>query len=158
MAKERFLWPHYGHFLFTPKCACWREKGVGSVSGEDSCPACMALTPEQKIQLSVPSYKQIKEKKKEKLVDPSSVAVIGPASSDDHVGSMYTPDCSHSLSTALYSSEAQFKKFNKLFASCFTRLESVLAKVSSQESQVDSLAFDPSSPCSGDFTGEFTRS
>ena len=62
--KERFLWPHYGHFLFTPKCACWREKGVGSVSGEDSCPACMALAPEQKIQLSVPSYKQIKEKKR----------------------------------------------------------------------------------------------
>ena len=34
-------------------------------------------------------------------MDPSSVAVIGPASSDDHVGSMYTPDCSHSLSPLL---------------------------------------------------------
>ena len=43
------------------KCAHCHKKGVWndpSVSGEESCPACAALTHEQKAQLSVPSYKQ----------------------------------------------------------------------------------------------------
>ena len=72
---------------------------------EESCPACSALIPEQKIQLSVPSYKQKKEKKKEKsekvknmdkLVDPSSVSIFSPATSDNHVELMDTSDPSHS--------------------------------------------------------------
>ena len=87
-----------------------------------------------------------------KLVEASSVSVIGPASSDDHVKSMDTSEPSHSLSTAPDPSKAQFKKFNKLFASHLTRLEALLARVSSQE-QVDSLAFHPppifSAPTSG---------
>ena len=75
-------------------------------------------------------------------MDPSSVSVIGPASSDDHIESMDMSEPSYSISTAPDSSEAQFKKFNELFASCFTRLEYLQAKFSSQE-QVDSLAFHP---------------
>ena len=112
------------------------------MSGEESCPVCMALTPEQKIQFCVPSYKQrkkleksVKVDKTEKLVDLSSISVINPAISDDHMETMDTPEPD--------SSEAQFKKFNELFACRFTRLESLLAKVSSQE-QVDSLAIHPS--------------
>ena len=57
------------------------EKGIGSdpsVSGKESCPAYMALTPEQKIQLSVPLYKQRKGKQKEKTdnVDKTDKLVV----------------------------------------------------------------------------------
>ena len=48
------------------KCTRCHEKGVGNDIcglGEDSCPACAALIPEQKAQLSVSSYKQRKEQK-----------------------------------------------------------------------------------------------
>ena len=42
------------------ECVCCCDKGVGTdpcLFGEESCPHCMALTHEQKIQVSVPSYK-----------------------------------------------------------------------------------------------------
>ena len=87
------------------------------VSGEESCSACMALTPEQKLQLSILSCKQRKDKKKgksdkvnktDKLVDLSSVSVTGPASSaDDHVESMDNSEPSHSLSECITSTDLQ---------------------------------------------------
>ena len=49
------------------KCAHCHEKGEETdscVSGEESSPAFIVLTPGQKIQLSVPSYNQGKEKEK----------------------------------------------------------------------------------------------
>ena len=48
----------------------------------------------------------------DKLVDLSSMSVLGPASSNDHVDTMDASEPSHSLFTAPDSSEAQFKKFN----------------------------------------------
>ena len=79
------------------------------------CLVRIPLTPEQKMQLSVPSYKQRKDKIKEiseniDKMKTSSVSVIGPASSDDHLESMDTYEPSHSVSTAPDSSEAQFNK------------------------------------------------
>ena len=107
--------------------------------------SCAALTPEQKAQLCDLLYKQRKEKKSksekaekaDKLVDPSSVSILGPATSDDHVEQM-DMSTQHS-STTPDSSE----KFNELFASGFTKLESLLAKLSSHESHLDSSAFHP---------------
>ena len=71
------------------KCEHCHEKGVGTnrcVLGEESCPLCAATAPEERVQLSVCSYKQKKEKKKDKsekvkkldkLVDLSSVLLEG---------------------------------------------------------------------------------
>ena len=74
-------------------------------------------------------------------MDPSSVSVVGRASSaEDHVESMDTSESSHSRSSVPDSLEAQFVKFNEVFANRFSRLESLLAKVGSQE-QVDPLVF-----------------
>ena len=104
--RKEQLWP----FLVHTKNVQIAEEGAGSdpcVSGEDSCPACMVLTPEQRIQLSIPSYKQRKKSEKvDKLVDLFSVSVIGPASSGDHMESIDMSEPSHSLSTALDSSGA----------------------------------------------------
>ena len=73
-------------------CARCREKGKGEepcVSNKDTtdCTLCNALTPEQRAQISTPSYKIKKGKREakqidviqptEELVDPASVSVIG---------------------------------------------------------------------------------
>ena len=79
----------------------------------------------------------------DKLVNPSSVSVLGPPTSDDHMESM---DMSDSL-------EVQFKKFNELFTSRFTRLESLIAKVSSQEISGILVGFSPSPLSSALFGG-----
>ena len=76
-------------------CARCRDKKKGEdpcVKSPDSeCNFCTVLTPEQLTQLSTPSYRLKKEKREARkmeatpvkdntLVDPSSVAVIGPVS------------------------------------------------------------------------------
>ena len=83
------LWPS-----LTQKCARCHDKEIRDdlyVSGDNFCPSCTALTPEQKLQLSVPSYKKWKKRKidkvdksdkSDKFVDPPSVSIIGPASDD----------------------------------------------------------------------------
>ena len=73
-------------------CARCREKGKGEepcVKDKDSvdCSLCNSFTPEQRVQISTPSYKIKKEKREAKhadisqptdeLIDPSSVSVIG---------------------------------------------------------------------------------
>ena len=73
-------------------CAPCREKGKGEepcISNKDTsdCTFCNAFTPEQRAQISTPSYKIKKEKREAKrmdsnqptdeLVDPSSISVIG---------------------------------------------------------------------------------
>ena len=73
-------------------CARCREKGKGEepcVKDKDSvdCSLCNSFTPEQRAQISTPSYKIKKEKREAKhadicqptdeLIDPSSVSVIG---------------------------------------------------------------------------------
>ena len=76
-------------------CARCREKGKGEepcIANKDTvdCNLCNAFTPEQRAQISTPSYKIKKEKREAKrldstqptdeLVDPSSVSVIGVVS------------------------------------------------------------------------------
>ena len=102
--------------------------------------------------------KSDKVDKADKLVDPSSVFVIGRAPTDEHVESMDMSEPSH-FSALPDSLEAQFQKFNELFASHFSRLESLLAKVGSQE-QIDHLVFHTPHPpffcpCFRDFRGSF---
>ena len=90
-----------GHIMasFDSHCFCarCREKGKGSdtcISHLD-CNACNSLTEEQRIQLSMPSYRLKKEKRESKkvsdtpkqdssssLIDPSTVTVVGAV--DDH--------------------------------------------------------------------------
>ena len=58
------------------RCARCCEKGSGSdpcVQGKDDYAACLLLTPEQRKQLAMPTYKLRKEK-----IDPSQVSVVGP--------------------------------------------------------------------------------
>ena len=76
-------------------CARCREKGKGEepcIANKDTvdCTLCNAFTPEQRAQISTPSYKIKKEKREAKrldstqptddFVDPSSVSVIGVVS------------------------------------------------------------------------------
>ena len=76
-------------------CARCRDKKKGEdpcvKSPESECKFCVVLTPEQLTELSTPSYRLKKEKREAKklestpskdspLVDPSSVAIIGPVS------------------------------------------------------------------------------
>ena len=75
-------------------CAQCREKGKGTepcISDKETsdCHLCNLFTPEQRAQISTPSYKLKKEKREAKrldsstlsnessLVDPSTVSVIG---------------------------------------------------------------------------------
>ena len=84
-------------------CARFRDKGKDkdpSVEKPDSdCQICLAFSPEQRLQLSTPSYK-IKEKweankleatpskDSESLVDPSDVAILGAV---DQQGTVKSP-------------------------------------------------------------------
>ena len=76
-------------------CAHCREKGKGEepcIANKDTadCTLCNSFTPEQRAQISTPSYKIKKEKREAKhvdntqptdeLVDPSSVSIIGVVS------------------------------------------------------------------------------
>ena len=83
-------------------CARCRDKKKGEdpcvKAPESECKFCIVLTPDQVAQLSTPSYRLKKEKREAKkmeatpskdstLVDPSSVAVIGPVSASATVSS-----------------------------------------------------------------------
>ena len=84
-------------------CARCRDKGKGKdpcVEKPDSdCQICLAFSPEQRLQVSTPSYK-IKEKRvakkleatsskeSESLVDPSDVAILGAV---DQQGTVKSP-------------------------------------------------------------------
>ena len=122
------------------KWTCCREKGLGSnhyVLGQEDCPACTLLTPDQVQQLSVPAYKNRKDKKKDKpdkaekgdkLVNPSSVIVIGPSTST--MDKMESSDISSTKASNPASSQpcsGEFADFNDQLSSLFTRLESSLS-------------------------------
>ena len=84
-------------------CACCRDKGKGKdpcVEKHVECTICNNFSPEQRLQLSTPSYKIIKDKQEakklestpskdtESLVDPSVVAVLGAV---DKQGTVKSP-------------------------------------------------------------------
>ena len=67
------------------KCARCRDKGVGDDPWvlKKQCDVCKGFTPEQILQLSIPTYRDRKEKKATAssstptLVDPVHVSVLG---------------------------------------------------------------------------------
>ena len=62
------------------RCACCREKGAGSdpcVQGKDDCTACLLLTPEQRKQLAMPTYKLREDKKSAVKSDVLDLPISG---------------------------------------------------------------------------------
>ena len=140
-------------------CARCRDKEKGEdpcVKSPDSeCNFCTVLTPEQLTQLSTPSYRIKKEKREAKkmeatpvkdntLVDPSSVAVIGPVSTATSGSSpppvvpvkkvkKDKPASSKSKKSSDKSVEhAKYDELDKKWTDRFNRLEALLMAKSLQ--------------------------
>ena len=142
-------------------CARCREKGKGEepcVKDKDSvdCTLCNSFTPEQRAQISTPSYKIKKEKRdakraessqaSEELVDPTSVSVIGvvsgpsadksPPPPEKKVKKEKLPAKSKKLSSTTPSSttEEKFTALEDKWAERFNRLEALLVAKSIEPS------------------------
>ena len=134
-------------------CARCREKGKGEepcIANKDTtdCTLCNSFTPEQRAQISTPSYKIKKEKREAKrldntqptdeLVDPSSVSVIGVVSGPSADKSPAPPDKKlkkekppaktkkSSSSTLSSATEEKFSALEDKWADRFNRLEALL--------------------------------
>ena len=133
-------------------CARCREKGKGEepcIANKDTadCTLCNSFTPEQRAQISTPSYKIKKEKREAKrldntqptdeLVDPSSVSVIGVVSGPSADKSPAPPDkklkkekppakTKKSSSTLSSATEEKFSALEDKWADRFNRLEALL--------------------------------
>ena len=134
-------------------CARCREKGKGEepcIANKDTadCTLCNSFTPEQRAQISTPSYKIKKEKRETKrldntqptddLVDPSSVSVIGVVSGPSADKSPAPPDKKlkkekppaktkkSSSSTLSSATEEKFSALEDKWADRFNRLEALL--------------------------------
>ena len=139
-------------------CARCREKGKGKepcIADKDTvdCEFCNLLTPEQRAQISTPSYKLKKEKREAKrvdhpnptddssLVDPSTVSVIrvvGAASSET---SSVPPEkktkkdkapVKAKNDKASTSAADRFSELNQKWSERFNRLEALLLSKSMQ--------------------------
>ena len=83
------------------RCARCRDKGVGDDPCvlKKACPICKAFTPEQIQQLSIPTYRDRKNRDKKTvsasptptLVDPSQVSVLGWVDREKAVDKSETP-------------------------------------------------------------------
>ena len=133
-------------------CARCREKGKGEepcISNKDTadCTLCNAFTPEQRAQISTPSYKIKKEKREAKrldstqptdeLVDPSSVSVIGVVSGPSTDKSPIPPEkkakkdepstkAKKSSSALSSATEDKFTALEDKWVDRFNRLEALL--------------------------------
>ena len=134
-------------------CARCREKGKGEepcIANKDTtdCTLCNSFTPEQRAQISTPSYKIKKEKREAKrldntqptdeLVDPASVSVIGVVSGPSAEKSPAPPDKKlkkekppaktkkSSSSTLSSATEGKFSALEDKWADRFNRLEALL--------------------------------
>ena len=134
-------------------CARCREKGKGEepcVKDKDSvdCTLCNAFTPEQRAQISTPSYKIKKEKQEAKradnnqptdeLIDPASVSVIGVVSGPSPDKSPVPPEKKvkkdkssvkpkkSSSSTLTSNTEDKFTALEDKWSERFSRLEALL--------------------------------
>ena len=118
-------------------CACCRDKKKGEdpcvKSPESECKFCIVLKPEQPTQLSTPSYRLKKEKREAKkleatpskdstLVDPSSVAVIGPVSGTS----------SKSKKSDKSVEDSKYDELDRKWTDRFNRLEALLMAKSLQ--------------------------
>ena len=134
-------------------CARCREKGKGEepcIKDKDTvdCSLCNSLTPEQRAQISTPSYKIKKEKREakraessqasEELVDPTSVSVIGVVSGPSVDKSPPPPEKKakreklptkpkkSSSATLSSSTEEKFTALEDKWVERFNRLEALL--------------------------------
>ena len=123
-------------------------------SPESECKFCVVLTPEQRTQLSTPSYRLQKEKREAKqlestpskdstLVDPSSVAVIGPVSDTATASSpppvvpekkvkKDKPSSSKSKKSDKSVEDSKYYELDKKWTDCFNILEALLMAKSLQ--------------------------
>ena len=104
---------------------------------------CDVLTPEQKLQISTPSYQKKKEKREQRtaladksaenvsetLVDPSLVSVVGFTSTDSKA--MKSPDTAtkdkqkkkHSTPVKKSTTDAKLEAMDQRWSECFSHLE-----------------------------------
>ena len=138
-------------------CARCRDKKKGEdpcvKSPESECKFCIVLTPEQLTQLSTPSYRLKKEKREAKkleatpkdstLVDPSSVAIIGPVSDTVTASSpppvvpekkvkKDKPSSSKSKKSEKSVEDSKYNELDKKWTDRFNRLEALLLATSLQ--------------------------
>ena len=123
-------------------------------SPESECKFCIVLTPEQLTQLSTPSYRLKKEKREAKkleatpskdstLVNPSSVAIIGPVSDTATASSpppvvpekkvkKDKPSSSKSKKSDKSVEDSKYDELDKKWTDRFNRLEALLMTKSLQ--------------------------
>ena len=159
-------------------CARCREKGKGEepcIANKDTadCTLCNAFTPEQRAQISTPSYKIKKEKREAKcvdntqptdeLVDPSSVSIIevvsGPSADKSPVPPEKKPKkdkpstkpkkSSSALSSA---TEDKFTALEDKWADRFNRLEALLLARSMEPTFSSEVRVAPDHPPPGNLT------
>ena len=113
------------------RCARCREKGTGSdpcVQGKDDCAACLLLTPEQRKQLAMPTYKPRKEKKSsgktDVLVDPSQVSVVGPVDVNQSVASVASTPSNVSVDDS--SVKKELSELKDEWSTRFANIEALL--------------------------------
>ena len=160
-------------------CARCREKGKGEepcVTNKDTadCSLCNSFTPEQRIQISTPSCKIKKDKREakrmdntqptDKLVDPSSVSVIGVVSGPSAHKSPAPPDKKpkkekpsaktkkSSSSTLSSATEEKFSALEDKWADRFNRLEALLLARSIEPTFSSDVRVAPDHPPPGNVT------
>ena len=113
------------------RCAHCREKGAGSDpcgQGKDDCAACLLLTPEQRKQLAMPTYKLCKEKKTcgktDVLIDPSQVSVLGPVDLNQSVASVASTPSNLSVDDS--SVKKELSELKDEWSTQFARIEALL--------------------------------
>ena len=92
------------------------------------CEFCELLTPEQVLQLSTPTYKLRKEKKREHeaLVDPSSVTVLSSVDQDKSVGASSSLNTSEDLSLPRPSFMKDLQDSDEKWSLRMARLEALI--------------------------------
>ena len=159
-------------------CARCREKGKGEepcIANKDTtdCSLCNSFTPEQRAQISTPSYKIKKEKREAKradntqptdeLVDPSRVSVIGVVSGPSADKSPAPPEkkakkdkpptkSKKSSSVPSSATEDKFVALEDKWADRFNRLEALLLARSIEPTFSSDVRVAPDHPPPGNIT------
>ena len=160
-------------------CARCREKGKGEepcIANKDTADfsLCNSFTPEQRAQISTPSYKIKKDKREAKrmdntqptdeLVDPSSVSVIGVVSGPSADKSPAPPkkkpkkekppakSKKSSSSTLSSATEEKLSALEDKWADCFNRLEALLLARSIEPTFSSDVRVAPDHPPPGNVT------
>ena len=152
-------------------CARCREKGKGKepcIADKDTvdCEFCNLLTPEQRAQISTPSYKLKKEKREancldhpnptedSSLVDPSTVSVIGVVGAASSEKSPVPPEKKTKKDKAPVKAKKdkaststaadRFSKLDQKWSERFNRLEALLLSKSLQPTFSSEVRVTPS--------------